>query len=124
MVFDAWRVYTYFRRTPFRMVVFDQKHGFSTMRLELAPIPILQEKTVPDGAKPAGWAALVQSFAIRAPVRRPSSVSDKHISGSQRQDGDWVVFDKRYWPGETFADHLTFALRREGIDLLILKRVF
>ncbi len=29
-----------------------------------------------------------------------------------------------YLPGDSFADHLTFALRREHIDLLVLKRVF
>jgi hypothetical protein len=34
------------------------------------------------------------------------------------------VFDRRYWPGETFGDHLTFALRHENLDLLVLKRIF
>jgi len=94
------------------------------MRLESAPLAVFQDRTVPDGARPAGWAALARAFAIPAPVRRPSCVSDKHISGSQRQEGDWVVFDKRYWPGDTFADHLSFALRHEEIDLLVLKRIF
>jgi hypothetical protein len=51
-------------------------------------------------------------------------VSEKHIHGSQREEGCWRVFDKRYQPGDQFADHLTFALRHETIDLLILKRVF
>jgi hypothetical protein len=36
----------------------------------------------------------------------------------------WRVFDKRYWPGDDFAAHLTFALRHEDVDLLILKRAF
>jgi hypothetical protein len=51
-------------------------------------------------------------------------VSQQHISRSRREEGAWTVFDKRYWPGDTFADHLTFALRHEQIDLLILKRAF
>ena len=58
------------------------------------------------------------------PVRRPSCVSEQHIRGSHRQKGVWAVFDKRYWPGDSFADHLTFALRHEELDLLILKRIF
>src|ERR1039458_8643506 len=94
------------------------------MRLALAPIAVFQEKTVPDGTRLAGWAALVQALALRGPVRRPSCVSGQHVRGSHREEGAWTVFDKRYWPGDTFADHLTFALRREDIDLLILKRVF
>ena len=34
------------------------------------------------------------------------------------------MFDKRYWPGDEFVNHLTFTLRHESIDLLILKRAF
>ncbi|MEP6715834.1 MAG: Fic family protein [Terriglobia bacterium] len=94
------------------------------MRLETAPIAIFHEKTVPDGAKLAGWAALVRALAISAPVRRPSCVSEQFVNGSRREEEGWVVFDKRYWPGDDLADHLTFALRHENIDLLILKRAF
>jgi hypothetical protein len=93
------------------------------MKLEAATMPVFQERSVPDGARLAGWAALVHGLRIAAPVRRPSCVSEQYVSGSRRQDGAWVVFDKRYWPGEGFADHLTFALRHEDLDLLILKRV-
>src|SRR6266852_4940271 len=94
------------------------------MKLELAAVPIFQEKTLPDGSRLAGWAALVQALALAAPVRRPSCVSGQHVRGSRREEGAWTVFDKRYWPGDTLADHLTFALRHEDIDLLILKRIF
>jgi hypothetical protein len=94
------------------------------MRLAPAPIAVFQDKTVPDGTRLAGWAALVQALALRGPVRRPSCVSEQHVRGSHREEGAWTVFDKRYWPGDTFADHLAFALRHEDIDLLILKRVF
>jgi hypothetical protein len=94
------------------------------MKLEAAPIPVFQEKTVPDGARLAGWAALVQGLTIAAPVRRPSCVPEQYVSGSRREEGGWTVFDKRYWPGDGVADHLTFALRHEDLDLLVLKRVF
>jgi hypothetical protein len=94
------------------------------MRLEHPSITIFQEKAIPPGTKLAGWAALVQAFAIAAPVRRPYCVSDQHVRDSHRKEGDWAVFDKRYWPGDTVADHLAFALRHEDIHLLILKRIF
>ena len=94
------------------------------MMLEPALIRIFQEKAIPDGTRLAGWAALVHALAVSGPVRRPSCVSEQYVSGSRREEGTWVVFDKRYWPGDTFADHLTFALRHEDIDLLVLKRVF
>jgi len=94
------------------------------MRLDLEATHTFQESLVPDDTRLAGWAALVQALSIKAPVRRPSCVSRKHVKGSQREETIWRVLDRRYWPGDDFADHLTFALRREGLDLLVLKRVF
>jgi hypothetical protein len=83
-----------------------------------------QEKTVPTDTRLTGWAFLVHSFGVRAPVRQPSAVSSQHVKASRREDGGWTVFDKRYWPGEAFGDQLSFALRHEDLDLLVLKRIF
>ena len=94
------------------------------MRLDLETPVSFQEELAPKGAQLAGFAALVQALGIQAPVRQPSCVSEKHIGGSQREEGGFRVFDKRYQPGDQLADHLTFALRHENIDLLILKRAF
>ncbi|MFN0168839.1 MAG: Fic family protein [Bryobacteraceae bacterium] len=94
------------------------------MKLEAPTRPILQERTIPTNSRLAGWALLAHSLAVPAPVRRPSCVSEQHVRGSHRKEGTWTVFDKRYWPGDTFADHLSFALRNEPIDLLLLKRAF
>lgn len=85
---------------------------------------ILQEKTVPAATRLAGWANLFQTFGITAPVRRPSVVSGQHLKGSRREEGGWKVFDKRYWPGETFGGQMGFALRHEDLHLLVLKRLF
>ncbi len=87
-------------------------------------VGVFQEKTVPPEARLAGWAWLIQSFGARAPVRRPSVVSDQHVKASRRVVGEWTIYDKRYWPGDGFGDHLSFALRHENLDLLVLKRVF
>ncbi len=94
------------------------------MKLDNAAAKRFQGNNLPENTHLAGWAALAQSLGVHAPVRTPACVSDKHISGSVRKDGPWQVFDKRYWPGDTFGDHLTFALRNENLDLLVLKRVF
>src|SRR5262245_5102490 len=96
---------------------------FDQMQIETGYIPVIQEHAVPAGCRLAGWAALVRAFAIGAPVRRMSCVSERHIRGSHRDEGIWRVYDKRYWPGDTFADHLSFALRHENIDLLIFRRL-
>jgi hypothetical protein len=87
-------------------------------------IPVFQEKTLPVDTQLAGWANLVHRFGVSVPVRRPSVVSAKHVKDSRREEGGWKVFDKRYWPGADFHDHLGFALRHEDLDLLVLKRIF
>jgi hypothetical protein len=94
------------------------------MELKLAPPLTFQDRLVPKGTRLAGWAALVHGLGLPVPIRAPSVVAEAHIRGSQRSEDGWTVFDKRYWPGKKATDHLTFALRHEPIDLLILKRAF
>ncbi len=94
------------------------------MRLNFKNPIGFQEQSIPEASKLAGFAAIVNTLSIEAPVSRPSCVSDKHIRGSLREEASWTVFDRRYWPGDSFGDHLSFALRHEQIDLLVLKRIF
>ena len=61
-------------------------------------------------------------YRCQSAIRASSQNSIFAAAGERKGLG--TLFDKRYWPGESFADHLTFALRHEEIDLLILKRVF
>lgn len=94
------------------------------MQLENTRVASFQGFPVPRQGRLAGLAALVNALSVRAPVRIPACISDGHISRSMRSEGQWRVYDKRYWPGDTFGDHLDFSLRNENLDLLVLKRVF
>jgi hypothetical protein len=62
-------------------------------------VGIFQEKTFPAGTRLAGWARLVRSVCVRAPIRRPSAVSDQHVKASFREVGEWTIFDKRVLAG-------------------------
>lgn len=90
----------------------------------MTPAHIFQEKIVPRGTKLAGWSFLVEQLDIRAPVRHPSCVSEQYVGGNRKEEKEWSVFDKRYAPGKTFADHLNFAFRNEELELPILKLIF
>jgi hypothetical protein len=92
--------------------------------MKLDTQPTFQDRPVLEGTRLVGWAALVHGLGLAAPVKAPSAVAESHIKGSRRTESGWTVFDKRYWPGDKVADHLSFALRHEPIDLLILKRAF
>jgi Fic/DOC family len=94
------------------------------MELNVSAPPSFQDRLVPRGTRLAGWAALAHAYRLQAPVRAPSCVAEGHVSRGHRREDGWHIFDKRYWPGPGVTDHLTFALRHEGLDLLVLKRVF
>ncbi len=94
------------------------------MQLENTRVTNFQGSPLPSQGRLAGLAALVNALKVRAPVRIPACISDGHISRSIRTEEQWRVYDKRYWPGDAFTDHLDFALRNENLDLLVLKRVF
>ncbi len=103
---------------------FDRHKGFSTDGAETgcasdvsgAACSQGSEACRLGGARPRSWAC--------RPGQSPERGRRRAHRGSRRIEGGWTVFDKRYWPGDTITGHLTFALRHEPIDLLILKRAF
>lgn len=93
-----------------------QQHRFS------GPVTVLHERRLPERATPAGYAALIDAYALSVPV--PSmlaAIAGRHKNSEQ--DG-WRLFTPRYAPEPTLAAHLTFALKYEGLDLCVLKRLF
>jgi Fic/DOC family len=92
--------------------------------MDRSDLAYFQGNPVPTGTELVGRAALVHALDLKVPVYNPSAISSKHVGGSQRMEGTWRIFDKRYNAGTRLTDHLTFALRHENIDLLILKRAF
>lgn len=92
------------------------------MQLDVEGAVHSQGRPLPEDTELAGWAALVHALELRAPIKEPSCISRRHVGGSQRREGPWRIFDKRYHAGNDLAAHLAFALRHEVIDLLILKR--
>ena len=92
--------------------------------MKLSTPATFQELTLPAATRLAGAAALVYELGLSVPVRRLACVSHRHVSGSRRSDGPWIVFDTRYWPGDQVTDHLTFMLKHEDADFLVLRRIF
>lgn len=92
------------------------------MELRFQQPVAFQGAILPRDSRLAGLAALVHGLDLQAPVRTPSCVSEGHVRGSRRREESWTLYDKRYWLGDLATDHLTFALRHETIDLLVLKR--
>ncbi|PHS28885.1 MAG: cell filamentation protein Fic [Robiginitomaculum sp.] len=94
------------------------------MTISAESLKYFQGELLPTDTVLVGWAALVQALCLEAPVHKMSCISKKHIMGSQRQEGLWRIYDKRYAPQSGPLGHIVFAFKHENIDLLLLRRAF
>ena len=86
------------------------------------PVNIFREVRLPELALPAGYAALIDAFDLNVPL--PLTLS---ATGSRHkvyeQDG-WRICTPRHEPAATLDGHPVFALKYEGPDLAVLKKLF
>lgn len=85
---------------------------------------IFREREVPADAELVGYAALANAFGVDAPIRSAACVRSRFSKTAREETPDWVLFEKRYRPDQSVAGHLTFGLRHEPLDVLVLKRLF
>lgn len=86
------------------------------------PVTVFHERRLPELATPAGYAALIDAYRLVVPV--PAILSAIGTRHRQTQHHDWRIYGPRYAPDATLEGHLTFALKYEGLDLAVLKRLF
>src|SRR5690242_11016675 len=92
------------------------QHAFS------GPVTIFHDLRLPEQATPAGYAALIDAFRLQVPLPRAlSAIGPRHKE--YEQDG-WHIYTPRHAPAADLDGHLTFALKYEGLDLLVLKSLF
>ncbi|SFU04933.1 Fic/DOC family protein [Pseudovibrio denitrificans] len=85
-------------------------------------VTVFHESWLPVPATPAGYSALIDAYDLRVPLpHKLSAIGDRHKIIDQ--DG-WRIFTPRHAPEATLLGHLTFALKNEGLDLALLKRLF
>ena len=92
-----------------------------------APVTAFHNRSLPERATPVGYAALIDAFlttpsgpSVPLP-RRLSAIGGRHRAVDT---GEWRLYSPRYQPQPTLEGHLTFALKYEGLDLAVLKRLF
>jgi hypothetical protein len=93
-----------------------RQHQFS------GPISVFQERRLPETAIPAGYSALINAYGLAVPLPRTlSAIGERHRI---IETGGWRIMTPRHAPHTTLEGHLTFALKYEGLDLAVLKRLF
>lgn len=85
-------------------------------------VTVFHERALPERAKPAGYAALIDAYGLSVPLPRTLSAIGEHHR--IKNDAGWRILTPRHAPSPDLEGHLTFALKYEGLDLAVLKRLF
>ncbi len=86
------------------------------------PVTVFHDRRLPEQATPVGYAALIDSYGVAVPIPLTlAAIATRHKT--LERDG-WRLFTPRHAPAATLDGHLTFALKYEGLDLAVLKRLF
>ena len=94
----------------------EQKHQFS------GRVSIFQESRLPETALPVGYAALIAAFDLQVPL--PLILCAIGVRHKVYEQNGWRIYTPRHEPSATLEGHLVFALKYEGLDLIVLKRFF
>jgi hypothetical protein len=85
-------------------------------------ISVFHGKTAPEEGYLVGYGAILGYYDLRVPLPEILAlISQKH---KRYETEEWMIFTPRYMPEDSLAGQLTFALKYEGIDLGLLKRLF
>jgi hypothetical protein len=86
------------------------------------PVTVFHERRLPETGTPAGYAALIAAHNLPVPIPRTlSAIGTRHRI---IDEAGWRLYTPRHAPPATLDGHLTFALKYEGLDLAVLKRLF
>lgn len=86
------------------------------------PVTVFHERRLPERGTPAGYAALIGAYNLAVPLPRSlSAIGERHRITEEQ---GWRLYTPRHAPEATLEGHLTFALKYEGLDLAVLKRLF
>lgn len=85
-------------------------------------ILVFHERIAPEQGNLVGYGALIECLQLAVPIPLKLAI----ISAKRRQyeQDNWMVFTPRHQPKETIYDHLVFAIKYEGINLLFFKKLF
>lgn len=86
------------------------------------PVTVFQDRRLPEAGAPTGYAALIQAFELAVPLPRTL-----YATGTRHKivnAAGWHVLTPRHAPEASLEGHLTFALKYEGLNLLVLKKLF
>ncbi len=85
-------------------------------------ISVFHGREAPEEGMLAGYAAIINSYNLQVPM--PADISLISTKKRKYTTEGWRVFTSRHAPDETLYKQLVFALKYEGVNMLVLKKLF
>jgi len=85
-------------------------------------ISVFRGRTTPEEGFIVGYGALIEGFKLKVPI--PEILAFISLKKRQYKSYEWHVFTSRHLPEDTLYKQLVFALKYEGINLLVIKKLF
>lgn len=79
-------------------------------------------RTVPEDGVIVGYGAIIEVFKLAVPI--PNKLSFVSSKNRQFENDEWKVYPASYLPDENLYKQLIFALKYEGVNLLLFKKLF
>lgn len=85
-------------------------------------INVFHGRVAPEEGFLVGYGALLEAYKLDVPV--PDVLALISTKKRKYKTDEWQVFTSRYLPEDSLYKQLVFALKYEGINLLLLKKLF
>lgn len=85
-------------------------------------LSIFHGRLVPEDGVIVGYGAILEVYQLDVPI--PTQLAFVSTKKRQSETDNWKIFSSRYLPEESLYKHLIFALKYEGVNLFIFKRLF
>lgn len=88
----------------------------------LQKITIFHGRKTPEEAILVGYGAIIETVKLDVPM--PLQLALISTKKRQYKNDQWQVFTSRHQPDDNLYKQLVFALKYEGVNLLVLKKLF
>lgn len=85
-------------------------------------LSVFHGRTVPEDGVIVGYGAIIEAYKLAVPI--PEKLTFISTKKRQFENKEWKVFPSRYLPEENLYKQIIFALKYEGVNLLIFKKLF
>lgn len=85
-------------------------------------ITVFHGRKAPEEGTLVGYGALINKYDLQVPI--PEVLSLISTKNRQYTTEQWQVYTSRYLPDDNLYKQLVFALKYEGVNLLVLKKIF